>query len=756
MTRKKNVRTQQREEPAIYAIRKEGNHNKVERREFLVRLGLITGALATGCKDIDNTKTSLPFSQPADIPQNVTTGLCDNLYAHSISIRSLAISSDGKKLASGDSDSLLKLWSLTENKLTGKLEGATSAVTALAFSADGTMLAGANGNNLISIWTLSDKKLIKSLEGHTAQVNTLCISSDGKFLISGSSDTKIKIWSLPSGDLVRTLEGHTGSVTNIDISRDGNRIASISEDSSLKIWSLADGQLLKSATETAILTGSVKYSPDGRLLASTSGTLIKIWDLTSGELKYTLKGHSTDVTALAFNSDGTKLVSGSNDTTIRIWDPAKGKLILSAKGHSQSVEHVLFSNDSGNIISSGADRTIKIWNLSSYPVLEPDGTFREGLESYNTPCAESENKIAYTLPNGRVNIYDITSNQIIASVKVRAYLKQIKLLNDGEYLVISDYKGALKWWNLSNENEKKRIKAHNGDVVSYLFLPGNKQMVTFGSDTEIKLWSFPEGKLIRKIAQTIYPVQCAAISNDGRYLAYSSFTETSVISVEDGSNLKHLNGENAGQAPAAPDTSSIATPPQQEEIFTGNASDLMFDPVAAVLIIATSTGLILYDYVKGAVVSKCIPDDQFILSTVSNDGKYIATASSFGRINLFSSPELKQIKTIDVDTSQLKRIAFTGKDNKLVVYTASNVRLYEITDFIDDIILSSCLYDKEQLGEDVKGIQYRVGSQSMTLPCGSAIPEDAVCTCNCVSIGMPASASYTYYYTYYYTYWYPN
>ncbi|NES72898.1 MAG: hypothetical protein F6K24_50735, partial [Okeania sp. SIO2D1] len=44
-----------------------------------------------------------------------------------------------------------------------------------------------------------------------------------------------------------------------------------------------------------------------------------LWDVTTGELLETLKGHSSDVFSVIFSRDGKSLASGSNDKTIKIW-----------------------------------------------------------------------------------------------------------------------------------------------------------------------------------------------------------------------------------------------------------------------------------------------------------------------------------------------------------------------------------------------------------------------------------------------------
>ncbi len=80
---------------------------------------------------------------------------------------------------------------------------------------------------------------------------------------------------------------------------------------------------------------SVALSPDGRTLASgSSDHTVKVWDLQTGELRYTLSGHSDPVNAIAISPSGQTAASGGEDQTIKLWDLQTGELrrTLSEKG----------------------------------------------------------------------------------------------------------------------------------------------------------------------------------------------------------------------------------------------------------------------------------------------------------------------------------------------------------------------------------------------------------------------------------------
>jgi len=319
------------------------------------------------------------------------------LTEHSDTVKAIAISPDGKIIASGGFDQTIKLWQLETGQLIDTLTGHSSTVTSLAFSPDGQTLASSSAfpDGTIKLWNLSTMRLLRTLQENSLIVLfawSIAFSPDGETLASGfNSDLTVirgpvKLWRLPTGELLHTLNGHTWGVWSVAFTPDGRTLASGSWDGTIKLWNLRTKELKRTINESASFfdtvssfvqdfieqdfnrnaINSIAISPDGQIIASGGyDKTVKLWSMNTGELRNTLTGHSEKIESVAISPDGQIVASGSADKTIRMWNLHQGKLLCVLTEHLDTVYTLAFSPDGQTLVSGGADMTVKIWRLSA-------------------------------------------------------------------------------------------------------------------------------------------------------------------------------------------------------------------------------------------------------------------------------------------------------------------------------------------------------------------------------------------------------
>jgi WD40 repeat protein len=162
--------------------------------------------------------------------------LRDTLETISVAVRSLTISPNGRTLASGGLDSIIKVWNLHTGQLLHTLTGHSNHILSLTISPDEQTLASGGADSTIKVWNLHTGQLLRTLIGHTNSVLSVAISQDGQTLVSGGQDFTLKVWNVYTGQMLHTLVGHQGTVYSVAISPDGQTLASGSADSTIKIW----------------------------------------------------------------------------------------------------------------------------------------------------------------------------------------------------------------------------------------------------------------------------------------------------------------------------------------------------------------------------------------------------------------------------------------------------------------------------------------------------------------------------------------
>ena len=117
-------------------------------------------------------------------------------------------------------------------------------VRSVIFSPDGKLLATGDTDSVVRLWEASSGKEILTCKGHTNVVESVAFSPDGEILASGSYDKTIKLWDVTTGECLKVLPGHTESVMSVTFNPEGNILASGSFDCTVRLWDIRTGECL--------------------------------------------------------------------------------------------------------------------------------------------------------------------------------------------------------------------------------------------------------------------------------------------------------------------------------------------------------------------------------------------------------------------------------------------------------------------------------------------------------------------------------
>jgi WD40 repeat protein len=204
----------------------------------------------------------------------------------------------------------IKIWDAKLGKQIRSIKGHTDAIEGLALSKDGKFLASASEDQTVKIWDLATSKDVQTLKGHTGMVQAVAFTHDGKKLATASADRTIKIWDAASGKDLATFKVETPvkKVVPPPKKADAKKKDAAKKDEAkkddAKTKKDADSKKETITMELGRPFTSVAFSPDDKkLCAGNLDGQIKIYDVAGGKDICTLKAHE-GVWAVAYNSDG--------------------------------------------------------------------------------------------------------------------------------------------------------------------------------------------------------------------------------------------------------------------------------------------------------------------------------------------------------------------------------------------------------------------------------------------------------------------
>ena len=159
------------------------------------------------------------------------------IQGHTVHVRTLAFSPDGKMLAGGSNAGSIHLWDAHTGTKFFTFTGHSNRVSAVAFSPDGKTLASGDVGGELCFWnTTNGTKGRANILEPRATVSKLLFSPNGEILVSGNGKGTIQLWDVHTGRLLSTHIGHTNPIQAMLFSPDGKTLASGSADGTILLW----------------------------------------------------------------------------------------------------------------------------------------------------------------------------------------------------------------------------------------------------------------------------------------------------------------------------------------------------------------------------------------------------------------------------------------------------------------------------------------------------------------------------------------
>jgi WD40 repeat protein len=426
----------------------------------------------------------------------------------------VAISPDGRTLASGHLDKQVRIWDADTGDLRRVLAGHSARVHTLAFSADGKIIASASGEwdaskrqpirGEAKLWEIATGKGLASFAEDSLAFLALAIAPDAKTVASAHGKVG-KLWDVSSQKELHTLRGSSGGISKVIFSPDGNSLACVSGQD-INIWDITSRRMRLTLSGHARPVSSVAFSPDGKAIASAGGedSAVKLWDAETGKETRTFEGSPGPTYVLAFSADGKKLICGRREFTqdwggrdnniVMLWDVTTGKVhdvLQGHSGHGSSYINAVGFGPGGETAVSANDREVIVWNIITRP---ERASFSASSGSVSTLLGRSVYTLAFT-GNAKVvacggaaevSLWDVSAGRKICAITGAG--RPVAFSASGRFMAAAVPKG---------------------------------RGTSLARSDQIKVWDVQEGKELGTFPAPVGGVGCLAISGDGKTLIAS-------------------------------------------------------------------------------------------------------------------------------------------------------------------------------------------------------------------------------------------
>lgn len=402
----------------------------------------------------------------------------------------VAISPDGKTLATGGLDGTIRLWDVETGKFIKCLLGHNSYVYRLAWSPDGNTLASAGAyDGSCGLWDVTSGVLRRAIRSKHGVVTYVAWSPNGRQIaFSTGNSGHMLLYDVVRGEFLnddKEREVAIGvGIVSLDWSPDGQVVAFVSTNTPVSLWQLSAVRQNKFLLTEGDVSYSLAFSRDGKEVAVGGAKGIRIYDFETEMVTRTIAGPAYSV---AYSPDGKMLASAPQNGVVKLWEPATGKEIKTLIGSATS--SLSWSADS-KLLATTTITTAVVWDVEA---AKPKTTF-DACGQYPPIWSPGKPFINGTYTN-TPSVCDPASGKLLCKLEGHtAPVYAFGWSRDGKTLATGSADATVRLWEMPSGSPLATYKGHTALVHAVTWMPDGKSLASASNDKTVRVWKAADKK----------------------------------------------------------------------------------------------------------------------------------------------------------------------------------------------------------------------------------------------------------------------
>nr|XP_036226005.1 NACHT domain- and WD repeat-containing protein 1 isoform X1 [Bactrocera oleae]XP_036226006.1 NACHT domain- and WD repeat-containing protein 1 isoform X1 [Bactrocera oleae] len=451
----------------------------------------------------------LPATLPSQIRVMTVTGTGQ--------VRDVCVSPTKQHLILATKSGDVQLWHIMSNSLEHIFKGHTAAVTCLLVAQQSDILLTGSEDNTVLVWNVTTRALKTHIKSHGGIVTCVAAGVNNTLAISGSEDSTIAISDIHSGKLLHKITHHRAAVTSVKVSNACDVLISSSRDKTICLWSLDDYTLLNSMQMCSPVR-RIDISCDSVfLLAHCEDNVLYLRTLATGKELHALKGHKSQLHAIAIAKDSQRAVVGGEDTRALIYDMHSGRLIRSMPPNPGSISALYIMDNDDFLITVGGNK-ITFYSFRNEELYVHPYSHNQRRKRSLKRAQQSQRSPSTTLPP--ITCFDISRDSQLAAIASSRSVHILKINTpeyqmtldghaapvtclifapNGEYLATGADDRTVNVWNLALGEVTNSFKGHNASVCCVVVLMDSRRIISTDRDSMMYVWLAEGGNLLQTI-----------------------------------------------------------------------------------------------------------------------------------------------------------------------------------------------------------------------------------------------------------------